>query len=354
MDEKKFLKKFIILSAVLLILIAAVTVFFDPFYHYHKNLSFLKAVCEERDYEVTGTIDHFDYDAILLGDSTAENYNNAWLDDAFDARFVKGIRASGNVADLSFFLNRALEKHDLKCVVWSLGIGMMTADDMITFGDHKDYFYLVNRTPFDDTKYLFNKDVLLKKIPIQIAYSYFLDYDEGESYNWYSTKTFSKEAMMSHYYPQDTFDSEVDFTREYDALKRNLKTIATDIENNPNTQFYFYFAPYSALWWDCEYRMGRIWGDINIMKFTYDELVKYPNVHISDFTSVCHIGENLDLYMDTVHFCPEINYKMAYDMAGDTSPLGDDYEWKLQLTKEWVEEFSTHGILEYYEDASVE
>ena len=103
---QKFIRYFLILSALLLFAAAALVAVFDPFYHYHGPVFGLKAVVTKSEYQCIGTIRHFSYDSVLCGSSTAENYNNGWFDELFGARTVKAIKSSGTAADLRFYLRR--------------------------------------------------------------------------------------------------------------------------------------------------------------------------------------------------------------------------------------------------------
>ena len=82
MDDRKFLKRFGIAAAALMGLAAGAAALFDPFYHFHAPLPGMKAVVTQSEYQCIGTIRNFEYDSVLLGSSTAENYNNRWFDEA--------------------------------------------------------------------------------------------------------------------------------------------------------------------------------------------------------------------------------------------------------------------------------
>ena len=112
-QAKKFIKRFSLGLGLFLLLIAGIVLLLDPFYHYHGPLPGLKTVLEERDYEVTGTLDHFDYEGLILGTSIAENYNIRQFSQNFGMSFVKAIRAGGSNADLLWYLDRAYENLSL-------------------------------------------------------------------------------------------------------------------------------------------------------------------------------------------------------------------------------------------------
>lgn len=118
--DRKFIRSFFIRSILLLSAVIAVVVVFDPFYHYHRPLPGLKAVLTDKEYQCIGTLRTFDYDALIVGSSVCENYNNHWFDDGFDCQTIKAIRSYGATADLCYLLDSAFEKHDLRYVFYNI------------------------------------------------------------------------------------------------------------------------------------------------------------------------------------------------------------------------------------------
>ena len=198
MVNSKWIRRFAVWTAALLAAIAAVVVIFDPFYHFHGPLPGMKAVVTKSEYQCIGTIRNFSYDSVLAGSSTAENYNNHWFDEAFSCRTVKAIKSSGTCADLKFYMDEAFATHDLKNVFYSLDLFALDGDPETNFVNDSMPLYLYDKNPFNDVKYLFNKDVLFEDIPYLLAMN-FSGYDDGMSYNFWQYKTFSEEEARKHY-----------------------------------------------------------------------------------------------------------------------------------------------------------
>ncbi|MBR5419545.1 MAG: hypothetical protein IK115_00200 [Lachnospiraceae bacterium] len=351
MDGKKtalrFLKRLAAITLLCMLAVAFVVVLFDPFYHYHGPLPGMQPVLEERDYEVIGTIDHFDYDAILLGDSLVENTNTRWLSELFEAKAVKAIRAGGSNADLLFYLDRAYEAGELKQVFYCIDRAVLCADTTLTFPEN-DYWYLVNRNPLDDWKYLWNKDVLLKKIPIQLAYNTVLDYDPGEAYDWYRTKTFSTESMKVYYEPQENFDEAQPVPAEFEE---NLALLKERISAHPETVFYLFYPPTSLLSWDKELREGGLEADLAMIRRLSTAFADCPNVKLFGFFAAEDYAAT-DHYMDVVHFSPEVNYAIFEDMAEGRCTLNStSVEDELDKLKGMIRDFSGDKISGIYPEA---
>lgn len=345
--EKKFLTRFFIMLGVLLVLCAGAVVFFDPFYHYHGKLPFLKAVLDDRDYQVKGTLDHFDYDAVVLGTSLAENTNIDELYKDFGVTAVKAIRAGGSNEDLLCYLDTAFENNEIKQVFYYLDYASMTGGMRSSFKESDEYF-IVNDNPVDDVKYLINKDVLLNKIVKQVAYSTIADYDEAEPYCWYKEKTFASSEVLGRYELTDTISAPKAVGEDV-AFKGNIEAIARRINAHPETEFEIIIPPVSILWWDYEYRSGNLDERLYETKYVVDTLGAYDNVRIYNYQFEEDIVKNLDNYMDTVHFSNEINNRMYSEIAAGKETAGaDTVDAQCDKFKQTVVDFATREIYELY------
>ena len=343
----RYLKRLAVLAGLFLLIPAGLVLLFDPFYHYHAPVFGMKAVLEERDYEVAGTLDHFTYDAVLLGDSLVENTNTAWLKEMFGCDCIKAIRAGGSNADLLWYLDRAYRSHEIKTVFYCMDKASMWADTEVTFPE-KDYYYLLDQNPVNDWKYLWNKDVLLKKIPLQLAYNTVLDYDPAEAYAWYRTKTFSAEAMVQHYTP----GAQTDETGELPPVfAENMRMLKERILAHPETEFYLFYPPTSLLWWDREQREGMMEADREMLRYFTEELAELPNVKLYGFYAAEEYAQ-LDRYMDVVHFSLQVNHDLFADMAqGRYEMKAEELDTEWEKLRQMAERFSTEEILTYYPDA---
>lgn len=351
MSIDKAFKKLIICIAALMVMVVCVVALLDPFYHYHKPLPFLKAVLNDRDYQVVGTIDHFDYDSVVLGTSIAENTNTKQVDDLWNASTIKAIRASGSNADLLYYLNRAFEHQSVKNVFYAVSLDEFVRGLETTYKD-MSYYYLFDKNPFNDAEYIFNKDVLFKKIPLELAYSWgVLPYDEKDAYCWYATKVFSKEALISRYEPPK-FSDEPLSDEARDNIERNIELLYDCIKGAPSTTFYIYTSPCSAFWWDDRYRTGGLEETCDFFDSIYLRLSELDNVKFYDFAYDSDYTFNLDIYMDTIHFSQYINEdiidRMAYNEG--IKSAGELMSHRASFAEQ-VRAFSEEEIKEYYPDA---
>lgn len=346
---RKFLKNFAAVSVILLILAAGLVVLFDPFFHYHEPVGPLKAVLTKKEYQSIGTIRNFSYDSLIMGSSTAENFNNRWFDDAFGVTAVKAIKSSGVTAQLDYYMEQAFESRKIKMVFYSLDLFALGGDPDIVFPDESMPLYLYDRNPFTDVNYVLNKDVIFEDIPYMLAETFLDDYDEGTSYNWAQYKTFSKEEALSHYdRPEEIAPMKAE--EEYkEFVDGNVELLVKRVEQHPDTMFYFFYPPYSMLWWDNMYRSGELEQVMYAAGTSAERLLGYENVRMYYFQNDRDIILDLDQYMDPVHFTAEINQYMVEQMKEDNYRLTEEnYREELDKMRKLAEEIREKEIRKYF------
>ncbi len=347
--EQKFIKSFFIRSIILLAAVIAVIVVFDPFYQYHKPLPGLKSVLTDKEYQCVGTLRNFDYNALIVGSSVCENYNNRWFDEGFSCQTIKAIRSYGATADLCFLLDIAYQNRDLKYVFYNIDPSSLSADTTTTYESTGCPMYLYDTSYLNDYSYVLNKTVLLEKIPYMLAFSMKSDYDEGNSYNWAQWKFFSAELAMGMYNRLSSVKPMYEQTYYEDKLAGNLALLTNQVNSHPETTFKFFFPPYSMLWWDNIYRSGERDAYLYNEKQAIAALLAYDNVEIYYYQDEEDIITDLDNYMDMIHFSKEINELICNKMiAGEGRLTKENYEARLQNMYDLSERIVNEYILEYY------
>ena len=347
--EKKFTKRFLIQSLSLLLLIGAVVAYTDPFYHYHAPAAGLKAVVNKAEYQCIGTIRNFKYDGLLLGSSMAENYNNRWFDEAFGCTTIKGIKSSATTMDLLYYLEEAYRNHALGYVFYNLDLFALNAELKHHFADEGMPLYLYNDTILDDVSYLFNKDVLFEYIPYQLASSLKQDYDEGASYNWAQYKTFSEEAALLHYERSPISEEKGMGEEEKRLIDANVALLVQMAKSHPETEFYFFYPPYSLLWWDTVNRDGRTETFLYAAGRAAEALTGCGNVHLYSFLAEEDIVCGLNFYMDSMHFSADINQWIVGQLNGSEYLLTEEnYKEEMARLGALVERMTESDIKKYF------
>ena len=346
-----FIKRLLSVILIGLVLVAGIVFVFDPFYHYHKPWFGMKAVLNDKEYQCVGTLRNFDYDALLVGSSVMENNDNSWYNAAYGVKAIKAIRSYGATADLCYLLDVAYESHDLKYVFYNIDPSALLVEAVTTYESTGCPMYLYDKNPFNDIQYLFNKDVFLEKIPYEVANSFIGDYDENLSYNWAKWKSFGPEMALGLYFRSRETKEMLPENAFEDNLNANIALLTKEVESHPETQFIFFFPPYSMLWWDMSFRAGERDAVIHCEKEMTRALLKYDNVKMYCFQNEPEVTTDLNLYMDTIHFSPEVNRRMLDHMIdGEFEMTPKNYEEVLDGVKAFSDQVQEKYIIPYEKD----
>ena len=134
----KWMIRFVSLFLLILVLVGALTVIVDPYFHYHKPLSNISYILDNERYQNNGIVKHFDYDAIITGSSMTECFKPSELNELFGVNAIKVPYSGGSYKEINDNLVVATEHNpNIKMVVRCLdGVRFFnTKDDM----DYSDY-----------------------------------------------------------------------------------------------------------------------------------------------------------------------------------------------------------------------
>lgn len=350
MKEKKTLKYLILFIAAELLAVMLITYCFDPFYQYHTPFFGLKASLFDRDNQVPGTIRTFSYDSVLLGSSVAENFDTSYLDAAYDCNILKIIRASGSVADLMYYLNQAHDRQTLKNIFWCMDIFALSSSPEVTLYSSETPRYLHTSSVLDDSTYLFNKDIIFTTIPQSVAYSVLGIDTGGHAYDWSDGKNFSADqAMYAYDKPKENLPTQPVSEETIENVAANLSMLEDEIGSHPDVNYIVFFPPYSMLWWDCGYTNGVSDEYFYVLEQAIPVLLAYDNVSMYYFQSERDIITNLDLYIDLVHYSPDVNQYMLECITSDQNRVtSDNMDDVLNGMHDTFDYIINEGIYKYY------
>lgn len=351
-NKKTALKRLLIFIAAELTVIAALVWLFDPFYQYHEPFFGLRAVLNDRENQMAGTIHNFCYDSLLVGSSVAENFDTDWMDAAYGCDTLKVIKASGSLADLLYYVEMAEGEQEIKNIFWCLDIFAMNASTEVQLQNEGIPQYLCTKTPLDDLPYLYNKEILLEKIPTMIVSSLKGVNTGGKAYYWAEGKKFGEEEAIRWY--DRSVDAgqnivEKDPELYVETVRENVKMLAGQIEGHPEIQYRFLFPPYSMLWWDCAWVNGEGEERFYVLAETISMLLSFDNVEIYYFQNDRNIVCDLDNYMDMIHYSPEVNQFMLEQMqAGNYRLTAENLEEMLADMRSLAQTVYEKEIYWYY------
>lgn len=351
------MKKWLVIYFLSVLLIAgmvmAVVAYVDPFMHYHKPLTdvFYYNLNNERS-QNDGITKHFDYDALITGSSMTENFKTTELDKIFGVHSIKVPYSGGSYKELNDDLVIAMRTHpDMKVIVRCL--------DMDRFFDDRDAMrtdlgkypeYLYNSNPFDDVNYLFNRDVLYTRVWNMVqdrqkgkepGITSFNDYE-----NWMKSYKFGKNAVFVNPITEPT--EKVALTEdEKSTIQENILVNVTSLADQyPETEFYYFFPPYSAAWWANKYQNGLVEKRIAAEKYIIEQILPHENIHLFSWNDRFDITTDLNNYKDINHYGEWVNSWMLVQMKQDKGRLTfENYESYLEREQNFYESYDYNSML---------
>jgi len=299
----------------------------DPYFHYHKPLSGMSYRLYEERYINDGISRHFDYNAMITGTSMTQNFKTSEFDELFGVKSVKEPFSGAGFEELSENLERAFTYHkELGTVLMCLDYyGFNREHDWRQYEDYPEYLYDDN--PFNDTAYVLNKAILYRgffnTLYLTVTGKESTTFDEYSA--WASYYGFEK-IMESYDRPDEKEEMAEGLSEEEkERVRNNIElNILPVIENHPNTEFYFFYPPYSILYWDSLEREGTMKAQLEAEEMVTNMLLSYDNVRLFSFYEDTDLVCDLDNYRDKEHYISDINSYLLKLMS----------QGKYEITKE--------------------
>ena len=324
-------KRWALLSLTMLILalfsIVAAVVIIDPFQIYRRATMYIPPITNStQNYFNAGIAKTYDYDSAIIGSSMTENFTPSQLDAELGGHFVKLPINGGSSFNHKQMMDLAFATHDLKTVFYGIDVEALTFFYKTPKCDMPDYLYDDNL--FNDTQYWFNKSVLAIYIPQCLKTLGQRDDTQSDTmYNWGALYDYGKDAVLRGV---TISDKEVpQEARPKDPVLNQQSMLNMEynfipyVEGHPDTEFIFFFPPYSLVRW-YELYSQKLMGSFFAQKEAIIErLLPYENVRIYDFQAELEWINNLDNYIDPGHYGPWINDEMVRLIAKDQYRITD-------------------------------
>ena len=305
----------------------------DPFFHFHKPLESLEYPLDSEWYQNDGIVRHFDYDAMLTGTSMAENFRTSQIDELFGVSSVKTAYNGSSFLQTNALIKQAVRcQPELKRVFRSLDFNRLIADDVYAIRSDIDLpEYLYNNNPFDDVKYLVNKDVLFNKAyhVIKFTKSGQTTTSFDDYYNWNDEYTYSREAVLEDSPRKDRSEtlqsvSDEDFVRIAENMEKNVISVARE---NPGMEFYYFVPPYSIYYFDSLNQEGSLEKSLELHEYALSLMLDVPNIRLFSFMDMYSVIDDLNNYKDMYHYGEWVNAEMLEYMKNEEHMLtAENYE----------------------------
>ncbi len=340
--------------------VVGIVVYVDPFMHYHKphKDEFFYELNNQRS-QNDGVIKHFEYNAVITGTSMTENFSKSEMDKIFEVNSIKIPYSGATYKELNDSIAKALRiRPEVNTVIRSL--------DMDRFFDEKDYMridlgefptYLYNRNPLDDVKYVFNRDVIYSRVWNMVKDAYngaesgITSFDAYS--NWMESYTFGKDTVLKVEIEDNIrFSDPTNINEltdeERDVIIGNITANVTSLADKyPNVDFYYFFPPYSAVWWGYKYQAGDIYKQIKAEQVIIEQILPYENIHLFSWNDQFDITTDLNNYKDATHYAEQINSWMLIQMKEEKGRITvDNYREYLDREISYYSEFDYNTLFD--------
>lgn len=341
MTEKRFFKINIFGTILILFLTAIGMIILDPYFHYHKPLSFLSYRLGNERYINNGIIKHFDYDAIITGTSMIRNSKSSQFDKIFNVNSIKIPFASGSYKEINDNMEIALKNNkNIKYILRGLDYNIINKES--NYMSYKEYpMYLYDNNILNDYKYWWNKEILIKGVTINLFYTLLrkpvTSFDEYS--RWNELFIPGKEAILKKYKRPEKESLEKSLSQEeIERIGKNIEENVTKLpQKYPNVKFIYFITPYSIVFWDELNQKGEIEKQIMAEQYMIEKILEIPNIELYSFFNNYEIITNLDNYMDTIHYMGHINDQILVWIK----------DRKYRLTKENYQEYINNNLKFY-------
>ena len=341
-----------------LVLIVALVVLVDPFEVYHKATAFIPPIeSGTQSYSNAGIAKTYDYDSIIIGSSMTENFRPSQLDAALGGRFVKLCVNGGTPFNHRQMMEMAFSSHEIKTVFYGLDVDALSFFYKTPKAEMPTYLY--DDEPLNDVQYWFNRSVLAKYIPKCLRTLGQTDPSQRDTmYSWGEDFAFGAEAVLSGAVISGEEVAQAPL-EEHPALSQQSRlnveyNLLPFIEAHPETQFIFFFPPYSLMQWYAFYTRGHLVDNLMQKQAAAERLLAYDNVKIYDFQANLDWILNLNHYVDFEHYGAHINEQIVTLIAQDAYRITDAeqlresaavlmaYVDRLRALGAWPDAFDAH------------
>lgn len=310
MQSKKWVGLTIGSVCMLLIITMFITIWVDPYFHYHAPFEGFYYQLSEQRYINDGIGRHFDYNAIITGSSMVENFRTSDFNELFSVKSVKMPYSGAAYQEVSQNLQRALKRNkDVRVVLWCLDYNGLTREyDEQEYDSLPEYLYDDNI--LNDVSYWFNKDIFyhgtLKNLFFTLK-GY--EPDSMDAYAMWSHETGMNHILLS-YTPEQKIQPQKESLSDWkvDTVRKTVEeNILAVTREYPDVTFYIYFSPYSIVYWDEQYRQGIAGTQIEAEKIASEMLIGERNIKLFNFYENTDMICDLSYYNDRFHYSAEIN-----------------------------------------------
>lgn len=290
--------------------VAALIIYVDPFFHYHKPLEWFPYQVDNQLSQNPGMAKNMEYDSAILGSSMTVNFNTNWFEELMGLDTIKLSYSAAFPKDQANIMEIVFENNPNVKKIF-LGIDVITYTGGVDQTKYPIPEYLYDDALLNDVSYVLNKDVLLNYVLRPIADPEPTDLATVYA-SWWTEEYYSKEWVLHNYTSPEQVEEVTEAMEYIPSVEENLTVnICPYIEANPQTEFVIFFPPYSILYWNDVLKENHLAATIEEYRYIANRLNAYDNVEVYFFPDRDDIILDLNHYADYSHYHPDFNRFMA-------------------------------------------
>lgn len=309
--KKRWTAALLLTFVVLLGLCGGTVRLVDPFFHYHDPDPEGEVWFDQRA-QGAGLLRSQEYETVLMGSSLAANYRPFWFDVFYETSTVKITFPNGGFGEFTRALDYACTQQDVERVIFGLDPNLLARDPAEEPDQLPEYLYDTN--PWNDGQYLLNKDVLMRSGYTLLKKMSGETQSIQDAFVWDGNVFFSKELALAGYERPEATGETLAADAFLENGRANLERVTGWLEQYPDTEFIFFFSPYSILFWDKMNQLGQTEAMLALLQETVETLLQYDNAELQFFMADTEVITNLENYADHIHVAGRVTYRMAQAM----------------------------------------
>lgn len=344
MKSKTWFYKFIFGLLFTIVIFSLITIFIDPYFHFHKPFSFISYRLYDERYMNDGISRHFDFDAMITGTSISQNFKTSELDALFGTKSVKETFSGSGYKEQSENIMRAIKYNsNLETVFWGLDYnGLLRDSDWKRYDEYPTYLY--DNNIFNDVAYLLNKSIMyhgtLLNIYMTLTNQASTSFDEYSYWeDDYKDAYFTRASQIDPMKPSLSNDQRKIVC---DTINQNVVAVA---KQNPNVTFYIFLPPCSINYFDNIYAQGDTIIHLDAEQQAIELMLQCENIKLFSFTNNHEIINNLDNYHDGIHYNAKINSLLLKYMVNDEYRITkENYQAHIANAKDYYLNFDYDSV----------
>lgn len=323
-QAKKWVCELLVILFFTIVGSALLVIVIDPYFHFHAPINDSYYWGNER-YTNPGIVDNFDYDMMIAGSSMTQNFRPSEIEEKNGLKCIKVPLAAANYKEANYLVERAINKNaNLKMVIRGLDYNKII-DRCDIDSDERLPEYLYDEEYRNDIQYVLNRQAVersLLNVYMMIMNKNGTNFDVYSSWN----KEAGVDVVLSAYERPSKNEiveklSENEKQIVIDNIEMNVVKIAKD---NPNVQFYYFLTPFSILYWDNLQRTGTMEKQFQAEKIAIEHMLGCSNIHLYSFNDEIELVENLNNYVDIIHYTPQINSYILKGLYSEEHRITED------------------------------